>query len=63
MQLFLEGHNVKRGYAVSVQLSNHEIMAMPAIVGDERIAPVRFYQNRRYADRVISRFNRRFANR
>jgi hypothetical protein len=61
MQLYLEGHNVSRGYAVSVQLADSEIIAMPAVVDDEKIEPVRYYENRRHADRVIARFNRRFS--
>ena len=62
MQLYLEGHNVKRGYAVSAQFAEHEISSMPpetALLKPD--APVRFYRDRRYADRVIGRFNRRFA--
>lgn len=61
MQLYLEGHNVKQGYAVSVQYADHKIAAMPVVTGDEKIVPVRFYRNRRHADQVIARFNRRFA--
>ncbi len=62
MKLYLEGHNVKRDYAVSVQFSDHEVSAMPPETSQlEPDAPVRFYSDRRYADRVIGRFNRRFA--
>lgn len=62
MKLFIEGHNVKRGYAVSVQYSSSEISAMPSeAANDPPDAPVRFYQNGRVAERVVSRFNRRFA--
>jgi hypothetical protein len=60
MKLFIEGHNVKRGYAVSVQYSDSEISAMPASIVAE--APVRYYVNSSFAKRVVSRFNRRFAN-
>jgi len=62
MKLYLEGHNAKRGYAVSIQYADHEISAMPpetALL--EPDAPVRFYCDRRHANRVIGRFNRRFA--
>ncbi|MBW6123138.1 hypothetical protein KZ843_09595 [Pseudomonas aeruginosa] len=61
MQLYLEGHNVNRGYAVSVQYADYEITAMPLVMGDEQIEPVRYYENRRHADRVIARFNRRLG--
>ena len=62
MKLFLAGHNVKRGHAVSVQFATHEISAMPpetALLDPD--PPVRFYRNRRYAESVIERFNRRYA--
>lgn len=62
MKLFLEGHNVKRGHAVSVQFSTREISAMPpetALLDPD--PPVRFFQDRRYAESVIARFNRRHA--
>jgi hypothetical protein len=62
MKLYLEGHNVKHGHAVSLQFSDAEISAMPPeTVLLEPDEPVRFYGNRRHADRVIGRFNRRFA--
>jgi len=61
MQLYLEGHSARHGYAVSVGHADHEIPSMPIVAGDEQILPVRFYQNRRHADRVIARFNRRFG--
>ncbi|KRP87425.1 hypothetical protein TX25_26035 [Pseudomonas lactis] len=64
MKLYLEGHNVKRGYAVSVQFTECQISAMaPQTALIEPDGPVRFYRDRRYADRVIERFNRRFATR
>jgi hypothetical protein len=62
MKLYLEGHNVKLGHAVSIQYSNAEVSAMPpetSLLKPD--APVRFFSNRRHADRVISRFNRRYA--
>ena len=46
-RLYIEGHNVRKGYGVSV-----EYQAGP---------PVRFYQNRGHAFRVVERFNRRFG--
>ncbi|MFU5648713.1 hypothetical protein ACM7UX_31280 [Pseudomonas aeruginosa] len=61
MQLYLEGHNVHRGYAVSIQYADCEITAMPSVMGDAQIEPVRYYKNRRRADRVIVRSNRRFG--
>jgi hypothetical protein len=57
MELILVGHNIKHGHAVSVQYTDTEIRELPApLVPDE---PIRYYQDRRFADRVISRFNRR----
>lgn len=47
MRLYNEGHHHKKGYAVSVELSE--------------IGVVRFYSNLRYARRVVERFNRRFG--
>lgn len=44
-RLFIEGHNVRKGYAVSLELGPAE--------------PVRYYSNLRYARRVVDRFNRR----
>lgn len=59
MRLFIEGHNIKHGYAVGVQYTASEIHALPAPALPD--LPVRYYKDRRYADRVISRFNRRIA--
>ena len=46
-RLYIEGHSVRHGYGVSVEYQSGP--------------PVRFYQNRRYAFRVVERFNRRFG--
>lgn len=59
MKLFVEGHSVKRGYAISVQYTDCEISALPSVT--EPDFPVRFFNNRRRAELVIGRFNRRFA--
>ena len=59
MKLFLEGHNVRRGYAVGVEYSDDEIRHLPAPPEPEM--PVRFYASRKKAERVITRFNRRFG--
>lgn len=62
MKLFIEGHNAKRGFAVSVQYSNSEISAMPPeAANDAPDAPVRFYKSGLFAKHVVSRFNRRFT--
>lgn len=47
MRLYLEGHNHRRGYAISMELVD--------------AAPVRFYTNLRRARRLVERFNRRFG--
>ncbi|MEX6780529.1 hypothetical protein [Pseudomonas aeruginosa] len=59
MKLYLEGHNVRRGYAVGVTYCDEEILSLPASTEPEM--PVRFYENRRRAEAVIARFNRRFG--
>lgn len=46
-RLYLEGHNIRKGQAVSVEYQSGP--------------PVRFYQNLRYARKVVERFNRRFG--
>lgn len=43
-KLYLEGHSVRFGQAVSLELID--------------APPVRFYQNLRYARKVVDRFNR-----
>nr|WDE72665.1 hypothetical protein [Cupriavidus gilardii] len=61
MQLFVEGHNHRRGYAVTPQYSPEEIRVMVAV--SEPDSPVRFYPNLRHARRVVERFNRMAARR
>ncbi|MBA9859470.1 hypothetical protein [Ralstonia insidiosa] len=56
MQLYIDGHNHKKGYAVSVAFSDEEIRALPVPIEVQQ--PVRFYSNLRYARRMIQRFNR-----
>lgn len=56
MQLYIEGHNHRKGYAVGVAFSDAEIRTLPA--SDEAQKPARFYSNLRYARRVVQRFNR-----
>lgn len=56
MQLYIEGHNRRRGYAVGRTYTASEIRAtQPSREAEE---PVRFYSNLRYARSVVERFNR-----
>lgn len=60
MKLYIEGHNSKRGYAISRSWSDAECAAMPAATEDD-ITPVRFIRERARAFALVQRFNRRFA--
>lgn len=66
MRLFIEGHNVKHGYAISKCYTDPEIM-----VHCERVEqgndqpdtgePLKFIKSRERAKELVSRYNRRFA--
>jgi hypothetical protein len=63
MRLYIEGHNHRRGYAVSVECSDEEVRSSP-VPSDtlHTLLPVRFYADRNYAKRVVQRFNSRFGH-
>jgi hypothetical protein len=55
--LYIEGHNVRKGFAVSRCWSDFDCSRMPP-ASEEEMQPVRFYSDGRYAKRVVERFNR-----
>jgi len=61
MRLFIDGHAMRRGYAIGIEYSALEVGALPALVEPE--PPVRWVQNRRRALRLVERFNRMAARR
>jgi hypothetical protein len=60
MKLFIEGHAVRKGYAISLCYSDKEISAMEYT--DEVDKPLRFIQSRDKAFELVERWNRRFSN-
>lgn len=60
MKLFIEGHNVKKGYIISMCWTDAEISAMDYT--DVVDPPLRFIRSRNKAFRLVERWNRRFSN-
>jgi hypothetical protein len=60
MQLFIEGHNRAKGYAISRSWSDHECSTLPP-PAEREMRPVRYFQGHRKAACFVERYNRRFA--
>lgn len=59
MKLYIEGHNVRKGWGITVCYSDTEISAMPYT--DVVEMPIKFIQSRAKALKLVERWNRRFA--
>lgn len=59
MKLFIEGHNVKKGY-ISMCWTDAEISAMDYT--DVVDPPIKFIHSRDKAFALVERWNRRFSN-
>lgn len=60
MRLYIEGHNAKRGYAISREWSDQECATLPPVTPEE-LKPVRFIVTLARAKALVSRWNRRHA--
>lgn len=60
MRLYIEGHSVKMGYAITPSLSDDEC-SQQSFAASQEVRPVRFLANRRRAIALVTRWNRRFA--
>lgn len=60
MRLYIEGHSVRRGHAISRKWSNAECSTLPPATPDE-LKPVRFVSELGHAKHLVERWNRRFA--
>lgn len=60
MRLYIEGHAVSKGWAVSMCWTDAEIRAMEYT--DIVDPPIKFVQSRDKAFELIERWNRRFSN-
>ncbi len=61
MRLYIEGHNAKRGYGISLTWSDEECTSLPTATADH-LRPVRFVVHRHRAVALVERWNRRFAS-
>lgn len=60
MRLYIEGHSVKKGYAISREMSDAECSKQPSARAVE-LTPLRFVSNIRKAKGLVERYNQRFA--
>jgi hypothetical protein len=60
MRLYVEGHSIRRGWAISRCWSAEEIRVLP-FPRDEELKPVKFIENREKAFCIVERWNRRFG--
>ena len=60
MQLYIEGHTHRHGYAVSRSWSDAECSQLPVVIESE-LRPVRFFAGYGRAQRFVARWNRLFA--
>lgn len=60
MKLYVEGHSVHRGWAISCYWPREEILALP-FPTEQELKPVKFIESREKALRVVERWNRRFS--
>lgn len=60
MRLYIEGHNHKRGYAISREWSDAECSCLPCAAPSD-VQPVKYVTSRARAFQVVARWNRRFA--
>lgn len=60
MRLYVEGHNIRKGWAISKEWSDAECRALP-VPTEQELLPVRFIQSRRRALQIVERWNLRFA--
>lgn len=62
-QMFISGHAPRRGYAIERCWSDEECSAAPGDCLELAMRPPRFITNRQHAERLVKRWNRRFAKR
>lgn len=60
MRLYIEGHSIKRGVAISKSWSNVECSTLPPATPED-LRPVRFVDGFDRAKKLVDRWNRRFA--
>lgn len=60
MRLYIEGHNVRKGWAISRTWSDEECSILPYPSAEE-LDPIRFIKSREKAIRLVYRWNRRYA--
>lgn len=60
MWLYIEGHNVRKGWIISKAWSDEECSTLPPPTQEE-LSPVRFVASKEKAVKLIRRWNRRFA--
>lgn len=60
MRLYIQGHHHKQGYIIAREWSDFECRTLPAPT-EEELKPVRFMQNIKKANKLVSRWNGRFA--
>lgn len=60
MRLYIEGHNSKKGYAISVEWSDLECSLMK-FANDEELKPVRFISSIEKSKNLVKRFNSRYG--
>lgn len=61
MRLYLEGHNVRLGHAISFEWSAEDIRAAEAAGDFRACVPVRYRASIHHARRLVERYNRRFG--
>lgn len=61
-RLYISGHAQHRGYAVDRYWSDAECSSVPCGVLETRMTAPRFIVSRAQADRLVQRWNRRFAS-
>lgn len=59
MKLYIEGHAVRKGWAISLCYSDEDIRCMEYTDVVEK--PLRFVRSREKAFKLVKRWNRRFA--
>jgi len=60
MKLYIEGHNVRKGWAISMCWTDAEISAMECT--DVVDPPIKFVKSREKAFKLVERWNRRYSN-
>ncbi|EPF9793795.1 TPA: hypothetical protein ACIJ25_001884 [Pseudomonas aeruginosa] len=60
MRLYIEGHNAKKGFLISITWSDAECASLP-FPSESKLKPVRFISSLERAKRFVNRWNRMFA--